>query len=375
MLSRIKIDPTKAEEQKDDKELNKEQYQYLSEMLALDFEAIIKSELNLGTICLYLNRAIDRNSTIPFNDLLDKLYQPESQNQPSAGNIELIRALKNINDLYHDNFICPEKNNCVKEVRALDYFLKPLDFFQFNDVRWFIKSKVQEKIAKWTYASPSSRTVLEEEIARRIQLENSMQGNDYWRYILDLPLEQMIPGIYEPSSDPVFMSTVLTSQEELNPFIKDVESVISTTRKLLLSLQSTIKTSKSSSSTPSDDQKYIQNYIKESKGIQILIENGKLMVQETKKWNMNQALAVNHGYTLILDGSITLDEAKKVRFGNSTFLSRPTIQKLIRANKLSINQINEYSIVQLSRINIGCQAETAPEQILPPSQGLRRLSK
>ena len=91
-------------------------------------------ELNLGTKVLYLERAISENCKT-FNESLDKLYGSEG-----VENIELIRALKFIND------IC------------------------FNTSVKFAEHGLKSAIVHW-FESISGQTLNEDEIKKTIQLK------------------------------------------------------------------------------------------------------------------------------------------------------------------------------------------------------------
>lgn len=201
--------------------MNKEQKKLLNVFLGkkgLIFAAIERdSSLNSGIKILYLRRAMTQDCH-EFNSSLDKLYR--------STNIEFIRMLKMINDLYFNNEIKIPKNE-VK--RALHHFFGLLGDVNIDTFQAIIKNKVLARMTQIQGVMPSA--ILGEQQENWLKMESTARMSYLWRQELNLPLKQQVVS----TSVPVFIapSTFFRPSISLENIIKLARKINFSTDELL----------------------------------------------------------------------------------------------------------------------------------------------
>ena len=170
---------------------NPTQYTVLKDFLGdngIYFETVIEyAGLDLGTKVSYLQRAINEDCQT-FLQSLDRLYQPELIGDAKIANLELIRALKVINDFCFNN-----------EVRYSVYGDRPALMHYFGALGPIVPADFQAAVQEIIGAC--LRTLhqdhegeVEAQKAARERAEAGIVRQTDWRRELDLPLAQLPPA-------------------------------------------------------------------------------------------------------------------------------------------------------------------------------------
>ena len=197
--------------------INSSQQDLLNSFLAKEgiyFETILENNnIDLGTKILYLERAINLDSSHFFRSL-DKLY-----NMQEPDNIELIRALKIINDLYYNNIIKYDDFGIKKALNHYFSLLGPVDEEAFQKV---IKEMMHENISVLYKNSKPEENITDQRIIREMA-EMDIEENTMWRYKLDLPQEQLAPLPFTLLSS--ILKEVLT-REQYQSLSKNIQAIV-----------------------------------------------------------------------------------------------------------------------------------------------------
>ncbi len=164
--------------------VNKSQLELIKSLIGFDgiyFETIKDEDgIDSGTKILYLERAISEDCQT-FLKSLDKLYQPES-------NIELIRALKTINDLFFNNEV---KNSDHGMKSALQHWFGRLgDIDNVDAFKKIIEELVNKGITVISIGKESEE--IDKQKENRITAEETSTSQTGWRAIIDLPHAQSV---------------------------------------------------------------------------------------------------------------------------------------------------------------------------------------
>ncbi|OGT69287.1 MAG: hypothetical protein A3I12_01210 [Gammaproteobacteria bacterium RIFCSPLOWO2_02_FULL_38_11] len=139
--------------------------------------------VDLGTKILYLEKSITQGCQT-FLNTLDKLYKPELMGAAKEANLDFIRSLKTINDLFFNNKV---KYGIYGVRDALTHFFSSLGPFNPQD----FKDEIQKMIHRGIEVL--SQNHQEEIIARkrkREEEEKTIANQSNWRNELDLPSDQ-----------------------------------------------------------------------------------------------------------------------------------------------------------------------------------------
>lgn len=179
--------------------MNNAQIELIESLIGFEgiyFETIKDEEsIDTGTKVLYLERAISEDCQT-FLKSLDKLYQPES-------NIELIRALKTINDLFFNT----EVKNSVHGVKsALKHWFGGLgDIDNVDAFKKVIEELVNKSVTVISKGKESEQ--IDKQKENRITAEETITNQTGWRTIIDLPSAQ---SVTDSQSSPEPLSDSLT---------------------------------------------------------------------------------------------------------------------------------------------------------------------
>lgn len=129
-------------------------------------DVIKKSKLDVAIKILYLERAITLNCE-EFIESLDLLDQNENR--------KFIQALKHVNDLYCNNYLCDSDGN---RKPSLKYFIADLNESDIPALQDMIKQMITQRIARIKGKIDSDS--LKNQFAKRIEKECSINPNISW---------------------------------------------------------------------------------------------------------------------------------------------------------------------------------------------------
>lgn len=160
--------------------LGNAQLRFLKELMSDNIDTINGSSLAPGIRVLYLERAIKEPLQMFLNSL-DRLYF----SHPEQCSIDVIRALKLIHDLYHDNDI---KFDIYGNKSALSHYFgsigKKIDHKSFQQIiRGIIHQAIEQAISL-------DATIVQQQKAIRLSEEQEMKEDPGWRTQMDLPYDQ-----------------------------------------------------------------------------------------------------------------------------------------------------------------------------------------
>jgi sRNA-binding regulator protein Hfq len=167
------------------------QEEFLNELIAEEgiyFEIIREdTTFDLGTKILYLERAISQGCE-PFNQFLDKLYNPDLVGELGEANIEFIRAFKVINDFCFNNKV---KYGEFGVRDALTHYFSMLgDGVDAEGFRVAVQEKINARIDALN-AECEEKVIKEEQEARKAA-EQAIARQTGWRKKIDLPSNQLV---------------------------------------------------------------------------------------------------------------------------------------------------------------------------------------
>lgn len=139
---------------------------------------------DLGTKILYLERAISQNCQ-DFLQSLDKLHNPDLDDEAKTANLEFIRALKLINDFCFNNQV---KHGQYGVVEALTHFFGSLGDINPDDFRTAVQTIINARIT--ALRDGHSEEVTLQKTARETA-EANIARQTGWRVELDLPVAQL----------------------------------------------------------------------------------------------------------------------------------------------------------------------------------------
>jgi hypothetical protein len=139
-------------------------------------------DVNLGTKLLYLERAVNEPPQIYLESLKKLCLTPEK-----ASTIELIRALKVINDLYFNNLI---KYYGIKN--AVDHFFHGLGQIESSELKLAVKEHINLEISS---LKTKANEDIADQISKRKLAEPTIPGNENLPILLDLPHIQRCPSV------------------------------------------------------------------------------------------------------------------------------------------------------------------------------------
>jgi hypothetical protein len=142
-------------------------------------------DLNAGTKALYLQRALTEDCAT-FLSSLDRLYRPKLTGQAAMDNLELLRALKLMNDFYHNNEVL---FGVYGTRETLKHYLGSLGSPNLGSVQAYMRDVASKVMLLLKKQSPT----LESEIANRKKEEIDITPYTDWRKKLDLPKDQLQP--------------------------------------------------------------------------------------------------------------------------------------------------------------------------------------
>ena len=150
------------------------------------YETILEYDgVDMGTKVHYLERAIGEDCQT-FLESLDKLYQPDLRDEAQAANIDLIRALKVINDLCFNNDV---RYGGFGNRAALSHYFGSFGKVDADDFQGAIREIINDRVTELREAN-------EDEITQQIDARKASEGNIVkqrgWRTALDLPLVQRV---------------------------------------------------------------------------------------------------------------------------------------------------------------------------------------
>ena len=140
-------------------------------------------DINLGTKLLYLERAIKERPKEFLTHLKQICLAPEKESS-----IELVRALKVINDLYHNNQI-QYGDYGVK--RASDHFFNGCGKVDLSDLQLLVREAIHLEVVS---LKAKAKDDIDDQANKRKSSEWTITGNENLPIILDLPMIQRAPS-------------------------------------------------------------------------------------------------------------------------------------------------------------------------------------
>ena len=156
--------------------------------------------VDLGTKILYLEKSITQDCQT-FLNTLDKLYKPELIGAAKEANLDFIRSLKTINDLFfnnkvhYDNFLGACRIYAERD--ALTHFFSSLGSFNPQDFKDEIRKMIHQGIE---ILSQDHQEEITTQKQKREEVEKTITNQSDWRNELDLPTGQRISSSAASSS-------------------------------------------------------------------------------------------------------------------------------------------------------------------------------
>lgn len=142
------------------------------------------NKIDNGTKVLYIRRALE-NDWYDYNELLGKLYIITGTSEEINDWTELMRALKFINDIYHNNTVKYENLGLRS---AHDHYFSRLGGTDLQTFQQAITQLITQEIETF---SSGKEADINEQIQTRISRESTMGTSQWWQPELDLPVEQI----------------------------------------------------------------------------------------------------------------------------------------------------------------------------------------
>ncbi|EKD75810.1 MAG: hypothetical protein ACD_44C00023G0001 [uncultured bacterium] len=149
--------------------------------------------VDLGTKILYLEKSITQGCQT-FLNTLDKLYKPELMGAAKEANLDFIRSLKTINDLFFNNKV---KYGIYGVRDALTHFFSSLGPVNPQDFKDEIQKMIHQGIEVLSQDHQEEITAQKQ---KQEEVEKTITNQSDWRNELDLPTGQRISSSAASSS-------------------------------------------------------------------------------------------------------------------------------------------------------------------------------
>jgi len=161
-------------------------------------------DINSGTKLLYLEKAINEKPKDFLKSLKILCLAPEKEST-----IELVRALKVINDLYHNNKVA---YGIYGSRNALDHYFHGLGKIDLSEIQSHVREAINLEIAS---LRSEAKDDIADQMTRRKNTEWNMVCNDNLTNLLNLTFYQQVPCL-NPYGD---NAEIIQKRDLLNKFL------------------------------------------------------------------------------------------------------------------------------------------------------------